>query len=364
MHRPCIGLGSTSSQAREQSHYDHLTKPMSTKRIAFFCVLILWTGMGLSLATSQTIPTPAIPTIKMKPAESGEIEIMIRFSKGLFESLTKHNVEMKVPIDRTVDGMKVSGQADGKGVTEIRFDESQSTGEFIIKVPGSADVSFQGDAGPATAHATSVVQFDTSKKIRFDGRVFTQGATTTESRGSTCVTRICPRRSGLIGRLVKRIGWRMARKSICDVNRQVEKVANEILRDTFDERATELITELNDIHKELHESQFQATLQKYFPNSNSFDYQLQTLPDSIIAAVGAPNAKLPKLPPAKSHIEIWLKTRPLEATFLELMVEWNVAHDLLKEYLPAEEAKLIAEDLKVETVDGWSVLRVGWEESP
>ena len=139
----------------------------------------------------------------------------------------------------------------------------------------------------------------------------------------------------------------------------VEEVANEILADTFDERATELLESLNEIIKELDETRFQKTVDEYFPETKSYIYHLRTAPDSILSGVGGPNANFPDLPPAKAHVELWLKTRPLEAAFLETLADWNVAHDLLREMLPEDEARLISEDLTLETVDGWSVLRIG-----
>ena len=138
-----------------------------------------------------------------------------------------------------------------------------------------------------------------------------------------------------------------------EINQAVEQVAKEILADTFDKAAAELITELNKI------TRFEATVAKYFPEAKSYLYRLATTPDSLLAGVGAPDAYFPILPPAKAHIEVWLKTRPLEAMFLETLAEWNVAHDVLREFLPDEEAKTIADDLAVETVNGWSILRIG-----
>ena len=57
--------------------------------------------------------------------------------------------------------------------------------------------------------------------------------------------------------------------------------------------------------------------------------------------------------------ELALMLSPAAEAFLELMADWNVAHDVLRELLPEEEAKLVSEDLSLETIDGWSVLRLG-----
>ena len=93
---------------------------------------------------------------------------------------------------------------------------------------------------------------------------------------------------------------------------------------------------------------------------------LEQREESILAGAGPPGAGFPELPAARagadaSPVELWLKTRPAEAILLKLLVDWNLAHDLLRSYLPEEDAQQVAEDLSVETTGGWSVIRVGVE---
>ena len=295
-----------------------------------------------------------LQTKKADPAKQ-EIEVIFRFSRALFESLTQQQIEMTMPIDRTVEGMEVKATVNAKGQTIIDLKTSSDQAEFNISVPGTAHASFHTDAGPAIAFASSVTGFASRKRIVFDGTEFTQQPTHSTTQSCASVNSICPKRHGPIGKVVRKVGWCIARKNIGKIRQAVDEAAIEILADTFDEKATDFLDKLNKISF----PELEETVEKHFPETRSDIYHLATLPDSLIAGAGVPGAPFPKLPPATAHVELWIKTRPLEAAFLEMLVEWNIAHDLLKDILPEEDAKLIAEDLAVETVDGWTVLRIG-----
>lgn len=315
---------------------------------AFAFLLVLWAS---PICVGRQIAPPGDETA------GTEIQVIIRFSNKLFENLTQQEIKMDFPIHRTVEGMEVNGTVEAIGHTTIELKTSSEGAEFVISVPGTANASFSTDAGPATAHASSVSHFASQKRISFDGADFQQGPTRVTVQSCACVDLICPNRQGPIGKVIKKAGWCIARKNIEKIREAVDDAAQEIVAQTFDEKATELLDMLNEISI----AELDDIVTKYFPETESYINHLATLQDSIIAGAGPEGARFPKLPPALAHVELWLKTRPLEAAFLELLVEWNVAHDLLKEYLDEEDAKLIAEDLSVETVNGWTVLRIGVE---
>ena len=123
--------------------------------------------------------------------------------------------------------------------------------------------------------------------------------------------------------------------------------------DLFDETGEELLGKLDEL------SVFDETIEKYFPETRDFEYQLATTDREILVAVGPTTAEFPDLPEPKADVELWIKTRPIEAAFIQLVADWEIAHDLLREYVPEEEARAIADDISVESGDGWTVIRVG-----
>lgn len=321
-----------------------------SRSIVVACTIYLIGTATICLAQNEEFQAETQPV-------SQEIEVIFRFSRSLFESLTQQKIEMTIPIERTVEGMEVSGSVDAIGRTAIELSTSGDRAEFKISVPGTANASFHANVGPATGFASSVTHFTSQKRIVFDGSKFVQQPTCSSTSSCARIDAICPKRHGPIGKVVKKIGRCIAQKNIDNIRQAVDEAAIEILTDTFDEKANEFLDKLN----ELSFPELEKTVEKHFPETKSDISHLATLVDSIVVGAGPPGAQFRDLPPATAHVELWIKTRPLEAAFLEMLVEWNVAHDLLKDYLPDADAKQVAEDLAIETVDGWTVLRIGVE---
>ena len=90
-------------------------------------------------------------------------------------------------------------------------------------------------------------------------------------------------------------------------------------------------------------------------------YHLASTETSVLAGAGPQNAQLPTLPDEGDDtlMEIWLRTTPGEALLLNILWDWERAYDLLREFLPEEEAKTIAKKVSVIRKDGWSVIQIG-----
>ncbi len=321
---------------------------ISTKVFWIITLTMMFVGSN-SVAAIQEATTEGQQEV------NGEIEIILRLSKDLIDALTRDKIEMTFPVDKEVQGIKSSGSVYAEGVPQIVFQNADNHAEFEIRVSGTAYANFHADAGPAVAGTTSTTKFLARKSFYFDGKRFTQGPVESSVTSKTCVKQICPKRKGPIGRIVKRIGWCIVRKNICEINQSVNDVAEEFVNETFDENGTKLVEKLNNLTP----TQLELMVEKYFPESKSDVLLLSTRSDSMLVGLGPPQSSFRDLPPAKSPIELWLKTRPLEALFIKSLVEWNGAHDLLRKVLPEDEAKKIAEDLSVETIDGWTVIRIG-----
>lgn len=285
-----------------------------------------------------------------------EIEIVLRVSKAYLESLTRSEVKYSFPIQRNVDGMPVRGHVDANGTSMLEIIPSTEKADFVLSVIGKANSRFTIDAGPAKATASSVTDYTAKKVFSFDGVDYQQNPATTDTTSCTRLRSICPKHRGLIGKLVQKIGRNIAKQNWSDVNREVDTSASKYILEKFEKSAAELITKLDEM------SRFDETvdiLLDNYPDLNDAEYRLAAQGTSLLAGLGPRSAEFRKFPPTKSTVELWLKTRPAEAAFLQIVIEWDLAHDLLREYLPEAEAKKFAEDLTVEVEDGWTVLRLG-----
>jgi hypothetical protein len=299
------------------------------------------------LPAQETKPEPRFQK------DNDEIEILIRVSKTLFISLTQARIETTIPVNRTDDGIRTTGSVFAQGDTHIELTTSETTSEFVVSVTGKADAALKSDAGPAMVYSSSSTNFIAQKRFSFDGINFSHGKTEVSTGTCVNVDRICPKRRGPIGRIVKKVGRCMASRQQDELNKKLDSVAQKMITDSFDKNGAILLEELNKT------TDFEKAVDEYFPEVKSFRYQLATKEDALIAGVGEPDAKFPDLPPAAAHVEVWLKTRPLEAAFIKMLADAEVGHDLLREFLPEDEAKAVAEDVNVKTINGWTVIRIG-----
>jgi hypothetical protein len=305
-------------------------------------------------------PVAAEQSIRRSSAtEKQEVAIVIRVSKELLVDLTRQDIEMTIPIQRSVEGMSVTGSASGKGVTSIELlSPSDENADFVISVPGTAVGRLRSDVGLAIVRLTSRAQFTAQKRVHFDGINFRADAAVTTSRNCTTVDRVCAKRQGPLGKVVEHVGRHIADRAIADVNQLAEEITADILAKTFDETAEELIEELNRV------SGLDEVVLKYFPETRSWTSRLAARHDFLIAGFGPPAASLPKFlldphNPPQALMELWMRLTPGQAAMLQLIGELDVAYDLLREELPEEEAKSLYDDVKVERHGEWSVIKVG-----
>lgn len=290
--------------------------------------------------------------------EREEIKVVMRLSTELFEDLTQDVVEMATPIDSQVEGMQVRGKASGRGLTNIQLQTSDEHADFVITIDGTAIGSLRSNVGPATVGLTSHAQFSTAKRVRFDGVTFRDGPASTVARNCTKLDCIRAKRRGPIARIIERVGQRMANQAMPEINAAAEDASRTMLSQKLDETAAELIWELNQV------THFEELVAKYFPETKSWNYHMAARPQFILAGPGPDSASFPTFliddnDKPKAHVEFWMQLTPGQAMMLNLVADVDVYYDVLRALLPDEEAKQLAEDVKLERVGDWSVIRAG-----
>jgi hypothetical protein len=269
---------------------------------------------------------------------------------------------MTIPIDRTVEDMKLTGEASGKGLTSILMNETDEQAELILSITGNASGTMRSDVGPANVSISSRAQFTTQKRIQFDGERFRDDPATTETRNCTSVDCICPKRRGLIGCLVKRVGRRKADQATPELNAEAEKVTRETLSRKFDESVVDLMAQLNE------STELDELVEKYFPETESWRTRSVTRPTFLVAGAGPESASIPEFLVSKDNepqalSELWLRTTPGQAALLELMADLDSACDVLRDESPEEDSDEMADDVKLSRRDGWSVIEMGLPKS-
>lgn len=325
------------------SHPNHVTRTGSAT--VLICPLVVFVAVMVGGSLPVAGQTDARP----------EVDIVFRMSRELFEDLTRDTIEMTIPIDSSAQGARVTGEATGETTNSVVLETSEGVAEFVVRAEGTAVATFVANADIISAHAHSNIDFTSETRIRFDGSTFSQIPTVVESTSRTRIDQVCSRRRGLVGRVVRCVAWRVLGRSRVEIEGEVTKMAQQLIARQADLAAKDLVSELNQTTK------LDETLAKYFPAAAQWTYHLATTPRHIVAGAGPADATLPELPVADDDplVEVWIRTRPVEAIMLSMLVDWELAYSLLKEFLPEEEAKEVADQVAVITNGGWSVIQIG-----
>jgi hypothetical protein len=325
---------------------------MSQFRSIFLIILALVLGSIFAQAEQ--------PTAEPNGAPSVEHEIVLRISKQLLIELTQEPIEMEMPINTTAEGYRLVGSASGKGVTGLEMVGSDDgSAEFVLTVSGEATGTMRSDVGPATVVLSSNATLTSRKRIRFDGQNFSD-RDPAETSANNCTTIDCIRakHGGLIGHVVERIGRRMGEKSLGDLNELAEEMTEQMLNSAFDDESAELVDELNQTIP------FDEVVEKYFPETKDWIFKTASRPNYLVAATGPANATFPQFlvdPKTEMDVqmELWLRLTPGQALMLEMIGELDIAYDLLRSFLPDEEAVTLAKDVKLERESDWTVVKIG-----
>jgi hypothetical protein len=200
----------------------------------------------------------------------------------------------------------------------VQLDVSDEHADFIIAVTGTTTASLHSSVGPATVYLSTRGRFTSQLRMRFDGIAYHADRATSTSCNCSTVDRVCARRRGPVGRLVEHVGERIADGAISDINSVVEDVSEEILNETFEEAAVEIIAKLNQT------TEFDELVDKFFPETAAWTYHLATRESFLLAGVGPAGAEFPAIvteDDGQPHalLEMWLRTTPGQAAMLQMM---------------------------------------------
>ena len=110
----------------------------------------------------------------------------------------------------------------------------------------------------------------------------------------------------------------------------------------------------------------EQSLNRLFPETKDWGFQLSTDPQFIQAAYGPRDSAVPILPenpgrPKDTRLELWLRTTTKEAEALEKLTKQPLAKQLVQRYLEATLPELAAltEERTVTSVGQWLVISIG-----
>lgn len=319
-------------------------------------IFAVWTLLILVVGTSIVY---GIEENQNSP-EVDEIKAVFRISKTFLDDVADRTIVADIQMGATVLKFQCTGVIHGEGHLAVAMRNSGQSAVFEVTSQGNGSVCVRGIRGPFVAYGRAWGPFTTKTQIQFDGRRFTYLSTTPCATVQAEVQRISGSRDRRIGRLVGARILPLTEKLIPKAIDQATPIANGYLKKFVEETADEIITKLNE------KTPIEASINRLFPETEDWVFQMSSDKDFMQAAYGEPNAPIPVLPEVAAELEevrleVWLRSSDEEAKALADLSKQPLAKQLIQAYLVATlpELAALAEQRTIDAVGEWVVIRIG-----
>jgi hypothetical protein len=300
--------------------------------------------------------SPAPPR-QIKP----EIKAVVRISKPLIDDVvTRREVVASIPYDSVVVGFHCEGVIDGRGKLSVEMMAEDGDGTFIISSQGTAGTYVRGVRGPVVALGPATGPFTSRTLVRFDGRKFVRVYTTPWGQVHGVLERIEGLHGTCVGSAVGCMLLPLGQLLVPRAEFEASRIGEQYLKTFVDGLADEIVNRLN------RTTQVEVSLNRVFPETRGWEFQLSTDPGFIQAAYGPPGSAVPILPEnpgrlANTRLEFWLRATTKGAEAFVKLSKQPLARPLIQAYLEATLPELAAltEQRSVTAVGPWVVICVG-----
>jgi len=317
-----------------------LTRPLPA--IIVNTLMILAAGVALAQEPAQP-PSPS--SAKPQPV------MVTRMTKQLFDELTAYDTPYHVTERQTWKGVRVVGRAVADAKARFAWDTSGEQPVLVIRLTGEAQTRLSLDAGPAVGYAQATTPFDTSRRITFDGTRFIDGEVSSEARSRTTLQRVCSRRGGPIGRVVRRLAWRKLRTSQPEINQQVDRFTQDFVLERLDvEAKPHFYYDLGRV------GILETALKEAFPEAKSFVYRLSADEEHLYVAWGPKDAEELDLPALAARcadypLLLRVRMRPEQMLMAQALLLSDNPHQIVRAFMPEDISGVLEKGVRI-TVDG------------
>jgi hypothetical protein len=323
------------------------------------------TWLGLLAVCTLTLPATPVRGDDA-PAQPLEIRAVVRISKQLIEDVTSRvEVVAAIPYDARVLGFRCQGVIDGRGKLSVDLVTAPGDATFIISSRGTAQSRVRGVHWPIVAGGSAWGPFASRTVVRFDGRKFTELETTPWAEVHGELDCVEGARGGPVGRMGGRLALPVGRLLVPRAEEEATPIAEYYLKNFVDELADKIIDKLN------RTTPVEKSLNRLYPETKDWDFQLSTDSQFIQAAYGPRGSAAPVLPENPGRLknvrlELWLRTTSKEAQDLAKLSQRPLAKALVQKYLEATlpELAALAEERSVNAVGPWLVISIGAAKAP
>ena len=295
------------------------------------------------------------------PAPQGEVKAVVRISKQFIEDVAARvEVSAAIPYRATVLGFCCQGVINGRGKLAVDMTTAQGEATFVVSSQGTAETYARAVRGPIVAMGPAWTPVASLTVVRFDGRKFHLGETTPWAEVHAKLDCVEGRHGGPAGRAVGRLVLPLGQLLVPRAEAQATPIGEYYLKNFVDEVAEQIVTKLD------RTTPVEKSLNRVFPQTKDWVFQMSTDPRFIQAAYGPRGSKVPYLPENPGRLkdvrlELWLHSTDTEAGDLVKLSKEPLAKGLMHKYLETvlPELAALAENRSLDSVGPWLVISIG-----
>ncbi len=290
--------------------------------------------------------------------ELDKTRIVLRISREFIRRHTQPTIDEYSPINKCLFGAHVTGWSHTTGTTRVGMDVNDEDAYFILHFDGVTINQSVARRNPVAVYSTGRVDFQSQRRIRFDGlRFIVEPATLQATNSSTIDAVETP--PGLRGRIAQRRAWPQIEQNKPEADAISLADTQALVITNFNRESDRVVKELNGVVP------WEQTIALVTPGSTKdWVTRLKTTKEYLIVSPGPKDWEIPVLPKEflqmKAPIELWMRGNPAGERARRLLEKWSIVRGGLSRLtaLTSSEPPKV-EGLKFSAAGDWWVLKVG-----
>jgi hypothetical protein len=290
--------------------------------------------------------------------EPDKTRIVLRISREFIRQHTQPAIDESSPIDKFLFGANVTGWSRTTGTTRVEMDMNDEDAYFIFHFDGVTINQSVARHKPVAVYSTSRVEFQSQRRIRFDGLRFLVEPVTIQATSSSTIDGV-ETPGGLRGRIAQRRAWQQIEQNKPEGDAISLADTRALVLTSFNRESDRVVKGLNGVVP------WEQTIALFTPGgAKDWVTRLKTTKEYLLASPGPKDSDIPELPKAflqmQAPIELWLRGNPAGEPARRLLEKWNMAKggfNRLTALVSSEPAKV--DGVKFSAVGDWWVLTVG-----
>lgn len=293
-----------------------------------------------------------------------DARLVVRVPVSVVDRLTANEIHQEFPIQEQFQDFKITGRANATGNVSLQVEPNfgvSPNNDVVINVHviGETDNELIGERAAVRIIGSGQGTFEAVKPIRFDGRSFYgPDVTQVTATHETEIIELTDLDGEPLSGSTKFLTSRKARQALPLLNAAARQRIESKVQEVVDQRITETIQRLNRVDR------MDEALARLHPDMDEWTVRVSATNEFVQAALIPQGGELPQLPnEPPPTLEVWMRLTRSQRARIKLLGEWQLAHELFRQFVPPERAEQIVDDVRIAQIDGWTRLRIAARDS-